>query len=938
MASDLARISYDPTRRYRSVLAQQGRVTLEADVNEAGAIALETLRLETLDIIGPTGTPDDGYAVTPSGAGLQVGAGILYVGGWRLALDQPVNLATQPDWLDQPPLALAGTEVISLLLTEQSVCAVEDQALRDVALGGPDSAARTRLMQQFIATPFQGATCADGAAAVGQVLGAEGVTWDADTLQLAADARLEVGFVPPTAPPDPCSPAAAGGYLGADNQLVRVTVTAFDAKAKTGSLMWSWNNASFLYRATSTDAKAGVMALTSVPIDQEHAPQQGQAVEILRSRANLGDGDFIAAESGFVTTLAQPYSFDTGTLTLTDPLPAEYAADKNPLFLRVWQAIVPFNAGQPAALDAASGLTVTVTLSALPAAPIGRPFWRFAVRPNTPVQVYPARYQEAPQPPDGPRQWLCDLAVVGPIEQGFQVIEDCRVPFNPLTEQTGGACCGITLDPAGVIAKGGLQKVVDALGPGGSLSLKPGTYVLPAPLVLTAKHNGLTIGGCSPGAVVLEPSPKTSKAFVFGLIIVEGAREITLSGLDFRILPVMSSDTAYTVAGVMAVQTFDCDIESCNFRFDLPASGAAKDTAFGGGVIALNRVQGLTVRDCEFLGTEFIGGHTICGVLSTLQANTTATTLDDIDISRCLFQRINVGVLGFANLGMIRCAENKVRNCAVGFYFADTKLGAANAFVRSSLGATDANGAPANMSQGMRAAYQATLLANSVKLAEPFFARFAPETAPAKPAPAAARKTLQAAMTKRGIDAFAAILTPVAGRAKDAQPAPAATKAKAEAAQLQLNNYNAALGNLDAIAVAADLSSFTLDPVLHVRDNDISLITPGANLDPGVGIAILFSLEQAQGTTMLDGNRVVTPDGRTVAAALMFPTFAAVNANILAQPGVLREATAPALLLTAEQTSHVEVVGNVIHLRPLITPARNSSAATTTWDFMNTEG
>ena len=46
MATDRARITFDPARQYRSVLAQQGRVTLEADVNEAAAIASEALRLE----------------------------------------------------------------------------------------------------------------------------------------------------------------------------------------------------------------------------------------------------------------------------------------------------------------------------------------------------------------------------------------------------------------------------------------------------------------------------------------------------------------------------------------------------------------------------------------------------------------------------------------------------------------------------------------------------------------------------------------------------------------------------------------------------------------------------------------------------------------------------------------------------------------------------
>ena len=453
--------------------------------------------------------------------------------------------------------------------------------------------------------------------------------------------------------------------------------------AKTGSLLWGWNNASFLYRATSTDAKAGLMTLTSVPVDQEHAPRLSQAVEILRSRARLGDNNFIAADSGFVTTVAQAYSFDTGTLTLKDALPAEYASDPNPLFVRVWQAIVPFDNGEATALDATSGLTVTLSLTALPSKVAARPFWRFAVRPINPTQIYPARYQEAPQPPDGPRQWLCDLAVVGTVQDAFGVLADCRVPFNPLTGQSGG-CCGLTLDPAGVDAHGGLQAVVDGLAAtGGVLSLKPGTYVLHRPLLLSAKHNGLTIEGCAPG-VVLEASAtsmtKAIGAFLFGLIIVENNRHVTLRGLDFKIAPVPGATTrgvitSYTVAGVMAAHTYDVTIEDCHFRFNLLASGSQKATAFGGGVVALMRVQGLTVRGCEFLGTEFIGSHQINGVVSTIQAQDVSSTLDDIEISGCLFQRINVGVFGFAHLGMIRCSGNKVRDCAVGFYFADPNQG-----------------------------------------------------------------------------------------------------------------------------------------------------------------------------------------------------------------------------------------------------------------------
>src|SRR5580658_3884844 len=109
MAGDRARVSYDPTRKWRGPVAQQGRVTVEADVNEAATITAERDRLTTLDVVGPVGTPDHGYSVTanPSDAAapaipgdLQIGAGTIYLGGERFDLDAAVTYSAQPDWLD----------------------------------------------------------------------------------------------------------------------------------------------------------------------------------------------------------------------------------------------------------------------------------------------------------------------------------------------------------------------------------------------------------------------------------------------------------------------------------------------------------------------------------------------------------------------------------------------------------------------------------------------------------------------------------------------------------------------------------------------------------------------------------------------------------------------------------------------------------------------
>src|SRR3954468_6217642 len=102
MATDVARLSFDSVRQYTGVVSQQGRVSLEAEQNEQRVIDSEERRKELLDIVGPAGTPDDGYAVSSSGNGLEltIGAGTMYVGGWRVELDHDLGDFHQPDWLD----------------------------------------------------------------------------------------------------------------------------------------------------------------------------------------------------------------------------------------------------------------------------------------------------------------------------------------------------------------------------------------------------------------------------------------------------------------------------------------------------------------------------------------------------------------------------------------------------------------------------------------------------------------------------------------------------------------------------------------------------------------------------------------------------------------------------------------------------------------------
>jgi Family of unknown function (DUF6519) len=922
MTADIARITYDPTRQYRSVLRQQGRVTLEADENEAAVIEVEALRLETVDLIGPAVAVGGGYAVSTSGSTITIALGVFYLGGWRLELDAKVDWANQPDWLDADPAGATvlrtPTAVIALLASEQSVCAVEDQALREVALGGPDSAARARLMQHFLRIPIEGNTCADGAATVNQLLGEDGVTLGPD-LQLLSQALLQAGFVPGPPNTDACTPVAAGGYLGADNQLIRVTVKDYDSNSGTGTLLWGWNNASLLYRATEA-SDPYTLTLTNVPVDEEHAPQLGQWVEILRAEADLGDDNFIADSQGFVTDLDQGYSFDTGEIVLHDALPTAYQDNKPPLFVRLWQAAVPFTTGQVTALDSVSGITVTVTLPALPSQIAGRPFWRFAVRPATPQAIYPPRYLEAPQPPDGPRQWITDLAVVSSSGGALTVIDDCRVPLGPKTTQECD-CCGVVLGPDDVAARGGLQQVIDGLVQSAvpaRLSLKSGTYALAQTLVLGAQHSNLILEGCTDG-VIITAGGKDASAFATGLIRLDGVTDLTLRGLTLRpttVGPPIGAGGMATMAAVVITSVHALSIEDCNFDMFVQAS-----QPFGGAVIVLGRAERVALRRNIF-DTRGARSTPLFGVLGWVAGNNAATLLDDWEIDDNHFSMLQAAVWVIAQLGVIRCCDNLIVNCGSGIVLAEANLGATNAFASVAL-QESARLQGSNLAQAASTLLRPDLMANVISLGAPLVAALA------LPPPCTVSKAAQQVLTEqvnaRGAAAFASLTgRPKSGAAKSAKAAPGAATVN--------------LAGLEAATLAAEMFEQPLIPAVRIEDNEITLAT--VLFSNWIGIAVLHALPQprmaAPATAIISGNRVATPNSTVTACGLAFPSAAIINGNILAQQSATQNGQNFASLIVISSSPMLQIAGNVVQFGEWIFPSRLAPAPTPSWEFFNT--
>ena len=549
---------------------QQGRVTLEADVNEAQEVAGEALRLETIDVVGRSGTPDNGYQISGitgnTSHDFAVGVGTMYVGGERVTLPAAVTYSTQTEWLDHvgdplwPVSNVAASEFVYLLLREQEVSAVEDTALREQALGGPDTTQRKRLIQRIVRLPVNASKCATALQAAQASWTAAGLNFDSKTMMLKSPATLRVALVNQPAQATPCEPQAQGGYLGADNQLIRVQISKVTSKTS-GKLVWGYNNASFLHRVKAPAAASpATLEFLTTPVDTYHAPHANQAVELLRCALQLSadntdplQNDYVAAHSGVVTTPSNGPASDPTSVTLPGSLPPAYVGGSNPMFLRLWEEEYSFTSGVPVELKG-TGLKVTINLGGTAGDLTVGQYWMFAARPSTPAEIYPHRYLAAPQPPEGPRLWVCPLATIGWQQDKFLLLEDCREGFDDLVTLTKRktGCCTVTVGD-GVTSIGDYTKIGDAIAAlpsaGGEVCVLAGSYE--ENVKLTGAKN-IRIHGCHgrtklTGKVPTDPVISVMDSQVISISALAITTETAVSISIGSTLPIDSQKVSKTI-------------------------------------------------------------------------------------------------------------------------------------------------------------------------------------------------------------------------------------------------------------------------------------------------------------------------------------------------------------------------------------------------------
>ena len=250
MKGDISRLTFRKDKRYSSVRLQQGRVQLDADWNEQIDIQTHRDRTTTRDTVGACGAPRaaPGFEISVSDDGktIRIGRGRYYVNGilCENGGDADLDFTAQPDLpLQEPPLPSElpiedGSYLAYLDVWQRHITAAEDSAIREVALGGPDTATRTKTVWQVKLEKV------DDAAECHEIDEAfiEGLVGAKSTGALRAQAQPQMQ--PGSIPIDPCVVPPGAGYRGLENQLYRVEVYNGSDSPDGPTFLWARNNAS----------------------------------------------------------------------------------------------------------------------------------------------------------------------------------------------------------------------------------------------------------------------------------------------------------------------------------------------------------------------------------------------------------------------------------------------------------------------------------------------------------------------------------------------------------------------------------------------------------------------------------------------------------------------------------------------------------------------
>ena len=499
MKGDFSRWTFRPEAHYHGVLKQQGRVDLDSDWNEQGAILSHRIERETVDVIGNCGAPaaNAGFIPAPGPKNtLLILKGRAYIDGLLCESETDLDIGQQPQFPGFTMPTQPGIYLAFLRVWLRHVTALDDPEIREVALGGPDTCTRAQTVWQvgLLAVP----SLSGGAVNCSSQIPA----WEAEIA--ASTGTLSARAQPDPAATDPCTIPAKAGYRRLENQLYRVEIHQ-PGKIGDATFKWSRDNGSIVTQVTGwVPGATDQITVASTGPDAVLGLAAGQWIELSDDTHELnflpGTLVQLANVEGLTLTL--------NTATATGPIAA---ADfpRNPK-VRRWDSTAATPALQKVTIGSWLNLESGVQVNFSDGVYQTGDYWLIPARTLTADVDWPIQNGIPAQlPPKGIRKHYCKLAIVQLAAAGWIVPQICLPVFPPLSGvgappaiqaihvtavnliSASGTSAVLRNDspiPAGTLAKGAsIQVLLDS--PVDRVSVQPATCVLTVELPRVQQPN-----------------------------------------------------------------------------------------------------------------------------------------------------------------------------------------------------------------------------------------------------------------------------------------------------------------------------------------------------------------------------------------------------------------------------------------------------------------
>jgi hypothetical protein len=552
MKGDFSRQIFKKEKHYSQVLLQQGRVLLDADWNEQQAIQAHRQVEENVDLVGHSGVPkqNPGFQVTTQANNLLVSKGHLYVDGYLCENDAPLQFKPKQD-VKNNNLVNNAVYLVFLEAWQRHVITLQDDGIREKALGGPDTTTRLQTFWQLGLLRLANPNHADPCAITPE--------WTAllkkKRIQPGASGQM-AARTDPDMTGKACLLPPASGYQRLENQLYRVEVHKGGARSE-ATFKWSRENGSIV-TAIGVEGAGDTLGGSEITVESTGKDvnlgfANGQWVELIDDSRERQDGRGFLRQIKTVDPASRKVVFETNLDAL--------ATQEHPL-MRRWE-----QTGSAAGVE---GVAMTATTD-----PQGwhdledglqvrfsdqgeyksGDYWlipartAFGQQPGTIEWSVDQAGEAVLQLPHGVQHHLAMLALVRRVQPGFALLADCRKPFPALTEITasdvsfdGAACalpeaktvqqaldvlcqrrgggCLISVAPNENLAAA-LSRIVD--GQDADICLQVGEYHLPQ-AVLLEKKGHLHFSGAGLGTRLIAAKSEAVLSFI-------GCKSVSISEL-----------------------------------------------------------------------------------------------------------------------------------------------------------------------------------------------------------------------------------------------------------------------------------------------------------------------------------------------------------------------------------------------------------------------